>query len=312
MRCLVTGAAGFLGSHLVDRLLADGHEIEGVDDLSTGGLANLADARAGGQGRFSFHRMDIRAPDLVELLRRRQPEVVFHLGAQPSVAVSVAQPRHDAEVNVIGTINVAQAAVATGIRKVVFASSGGTIYGPTDDVPVKESHPQRPMSPYGVAKKAAGDYLHYFREVQGLEYTALAPANIYGPRQDPHGEAGVVAIFAVKLIAGERPTIHGDGEQTRDFVFVDDAVDAFARAANKADGLLVNIGTGEETTVQRLYDSMARLVGFTEPAHYGAPRTGDVRRSALDPGRAEIHLGWKAWTPLEEGLRRTIDWIRRR
>jgi UDP-glucose 4-epimerase len=168
------------------------------------------------------------------------------------------------------------------------------------------------LSPYGVSKKTVIDYLHYYREVQGLEYTALALANVYGPRQDPHGEAGVIAIFSAKLLAGERPTIFGDGEQTRDFVFVDDVCDAFVRAGEKGGGLMVNIGTGIETSVQQLFDAMARTTGFSEPARYAPPRAGELRRSALDPGRAEIHLGWKPWTTLEAGAARTVDWFRSR
>lgn len=312
MRALVTGGAGFIGSHLADRLLAEGHHVDVVDDLSTGALPNLADARADRSRRFTFHRLDIREPDVIELLKHRQPEVVFHLGAQASVAVSVAQPVFDAEVNVVGSLNVLQGAVAAGTRKVVFASSGGTIYGLPEEFPVREGHPQHPVSPYGVSKKAVGDYLRYYREVQGLEYTALALANVYGPRQDPQGEAGVVAIFADQLLSGQRPTIDGDGEQTRDFVFVDDVVDAFVRAADRGDGLLVNIGTGEETTIQQLHDAMASLAGVTEPAHYGPARRGDVRRSCLDPGRAEIHLDWKPFTALTDGLDRTLDWFRHR
>lgn len=312
MRALVTGGAGFVGSHLVDRLLAEGHDVDVVDDLSSGGLPNLADARADRSRRFTFHRLDIREPDLVDLVKHRQPEVVFHLAAQPSVSVSVAQPGYDAEVNIIGSINAAQAALAGGARKIVFASSGGAIYGAPEDLPVKEGHPQRPISPYGAAKRAVADYLRYYREIQGLEFTAVAPANIYGPRQDSEGEAGVVAIFAARMLSGERPTIYGDGEQTRDFVFVDDVVDAFVRASEKGDGLLINAGTGVETSVQRLYDTMASVLDFGEPAIYAPPRRGDVLRSAIDPGRAEIHLGWKPFTRLEDGVRRTVEWFRSR
>lgn len=299
-----------MGSHLVDRLLAEGHEVDVVDDLSSGRMTNLAAARAEYRGQLTIHRLDIRAPELVGQMKRHPPEVVFHLAAQPSVAVSVAQPLHDAEINILGSLNVLQGALAAETRKVVCAGSGGTVYGPLEEIPAREGHPQRPVSPYGVSKKSMGDYLHYFREAQGLEYTVLAPANIYGPRQDPHGEAGVVAIFANQLLADERPTIFGDGEQTRDFVYVDDVVDAFVRAESRGDGLMMNIGTGLETSVQQLYDAMAEITGFDQPARYGPPRRGDIARSALDPGRAEIHLGWKPFTSLAEGLRETIDWTR--
>jgi UDP-glucose 4-epimerase len=312
MRTLVTGGAGFIGSTLTDRLLAEGHQVDVVDDLSTGSLANVAEARSRHRGKFTFHRLDIRAAEMSDLIAHRRPELIFHLAAQADVRVSVNRPAFDAEVNILGSLNVFQGALAAGTGKVVLAGSGGTLYGVPDDVPVREGHPQRPISPYGVAKKAAGDYLHYYREVHGLEYTVLALANVYGPRQDPNGEAGVVAIFAGKMLGRGRPTIFGDGAQTRDFVFVDEVADAFVRAAEKAGGLTVNVGTGEETSVQQLFDAMARLSGFKDPAHYAPPRAGELQRSALDPGRAAIHLGWKPWTSLDDGLRRTLDWFRHR
>lgn len=312
MRVLVTGGAGFIGSNLVDRLLADGHDVDVVDDLSSGTLGNLSEARAQRSSRMTFQRLDVRSPAVTELIAHRKPEIVFHLAAQASVTVSVAKPVLDAEVNVVGSLNVIEGALSAGTRKVVFAGSGGTLYGVPESIPTREGHPQHPESPYGVAKKAVGDYLHYYRAVHGLEYTVLALANVYGPRQDPHGEAGVVAIFSNKLLAGERPTIFGDGEQTRDFVFVDDVCDAFVRASEKGGGLIVNIGTGTETSVQHLYDAMARAVGFDEPARYAAPRAGELRRSALDPGRAGIHLGWEPFTDLDSGLARTIESFRAR
>jgi UDP-glucose 4-epimerase len=314
MRVLVTGGAGFIGSTLVDRLIAEGHSVDVVDDLSSGSLANLAEARAGSAHQLTFHQLDIRSADLVELMARRRPEVVFHLAAQADVRVSVARPVFDAEVNIIGSLQVLEGARAAGSRKVVFASSGGTIYGDPDPsaLPVKESHPQRPVSPYGVAKKVVGDYLHAYRELHSLEYTALALANVYGPRQDPHGEAGVVAIFAGRLLAGETCTIFGDGRQTRDFVFVDDVVDAFARAAGRGSGLVVNIGTATETSVNRLYETMASEAGVDVDAKHAPPRPGELQRSSLDPGRAAIHLGWKPWTTLPEGTAAVIEYFRRR
>ena len=218
MRVMVTGGAGFIGSTLVDRLLAEGCDVDAIDDLSTGALANLTDARSQRSRKFSFHRLDIRSPQLADIVAHRRPEVIFHLAAQLDVRVSVAKPRFDAEINVLGSLNVCEAALAAGTRKVVFAGSGGTLYGVPESLPVRESHPQRPVSPYGVSKKAAGDYLHYYREVRGLEYTELALANVYGPRQDPNGEGGVVAIFAGRMLAGRQPTVYGDGAQTRDYL----------------------------------------------------------------------------------------------
>lgn len=314
MQTLVTGGAGFIGSTLVDRLLAEGHSVDVVDDLSTGQLANLADARAASRRSFTFHQLDIRSAALVELMVRRRPEVVFHLAAQADVRVSVAQPVFDAEVNVIGTIQVAEGARQCGARKVVLAASGGTLYGEPEQVPTRESHSQHPLSPYGVSKKAAIDYLAAYRELHGLEYTALALANVYGPRQDASGdgEAGVVSIFGSRLLSGQPCTIFGDGRQTRDFAYVDDVVDAFARAATKGSGLLVNVGTGVETSVNELYDTMASAAGVDEPPIYAPARPGELGRSALDPGRAAIHLGWKAWTPLADGAARVLSWLAER
>jgi UDP-glucose 4-epimerase len=317
MRTLVTGGAGFIGSTLVDRLLAEGHEVDVLDDLSSGSLANLAEARAergDRPNRLTFHQIDVRDPQIVDLIGRREPEVVFHLAAQPDVRMSVARPAHDAEINVIGTINVLEGARVAGTRKVVFASSGGTIYGEPvpGDLPCKESHPQNPGSPYGVSKRVAFDYLNVYRQLYGLEFTALALSNVYGPRQDPHGEAGVVAIFAGRLLGDEACTIYGDGEQTRDYIYVDDVVDAFVRAATRGSGLLLNVGTGVEMSVNRLYAAMAAGAGVDRPAAYAPMRPGELLRSALDPGRAAIHLGWKPWTDVTEGVARTLEWFKQR
>ncbi len=312
MRALVTGGAGFIGSTLVDRLLAEGHAVDVIDDLSNGNLANLAEARADRDHELKVHQVDIRHAGGVDIIARRRPEVVFHLAAQADVRVSVARPAFDAEVNIIGSINVIEGARLAGARKVVFASSGGTIYGEPDpaDLPVKESHPLAPVSPYGVAKRTVTDYLHTYRELYALEYTSLALANVYGPRQDPHGEAGVVAIFAGLLLEGRPCTIFGDGTQTRDFVYVDDVVDAFVRAADRGSGLLCNIGTAVETSVNQLYAAMAASAGVTEAAIQGPARPGELARSALDPGRAKIHLGWQPWTDLPTGVAEVLAWFR--
>ncbi|HUP87692.1 MAG TPA: NAD-dependent epimerase/dehydratase family protein [Acidimicrobiales bacterium] len=313
MKVLVTGGAGFIGSTLVDRLLAEGHSVDVVDDLSTGTLTNLGEARTSKDADFTFHRIDIRTGDVTELIERRQPEVVFHLAAQMDVRVSVERPVFDAETNIIGSLNVLEGARRAGARKVVFASSGGTIYGDPDPVelPVRETHPQQPLSPYGVSKKAVGDYLVAYRQLHDLEFTALALANVYGPRQNPHGEAGVVAIFGQRLIADEPCTIFGDGSSTRDYVFVDDVVDAFARSAEAGDGLLLNIGTGVETALRRLYDAVAHAARSDAEPTYAPPRPGELHRSCLDPGRAGVHLGWRPWTTLEQGVSATVDSFRR-
>ncbi|HLF40771.1 MAG TPA: NAD-dependent epimerase/dehydratase family protein, partial [Acidimicrobiia bacterium] len=256
--------------------------------------------------------LDVRSAGVVDLIAKREPEVIFHLAAQADVRVSVANPTFDAEVNILGSLNVCEGAVIARTRKLVFAGSGGTLYGIPEALPVTEDHPRHPVSPYGVAKKAVGDYLHYYRVERGLDSTILALANVYGPRQDPHGEAGVVAIFAGRLLAREAPTIYGDGEQTRDFVYVDDVVDAFARARNAAGGELANVGTGTETSVNRLFAVMAELTGFTGEARYAPARTGELARSALDPAHLGELTGWKPATSLEEGLRKTLAWFRNR
>jgi len=312
MRTMVTGGAGFIGSTLVDRLLAEGHEVDVVDDLSTGSLANLAGARAGAAGALTIHQLDIRLPEVVELIARRRPEVVFHLAAQADVRVSVDRPAFDAEVNIVGSLQVLEGARAAGSHRVVFAASGGTLYGDPDptDLPVREAHQHRPLSPYGVSKKAVIDYLVAYRALHALEFSALALANVYGPRQDPHGEAGVVAIFAGHLVQGSPVTIFGDGEQTRDFVYVDDVVDAFVRASTRGGGLVCNIGTGRETSVNELYRAMAAEAGVDAPPQHAPPRPGELRRSSLDIARAGIQLGWRPWTELAEGARAVLDFAR--
>lgn len=314
MRALVTGGAGFIGSNLVDRLLAEGHSVDVVDNLSSGKLANLADARADRDHEFTFHQMDICDAAVAELIERRKPDVVFHLAAQIDVRVSVSDPALDARINVLGTINVLEGARRAGARKVVFASSGGTIYGDVDpdDLPVAEGHSQHPVAPYGITKKVATDYLYAYRELYQLEYTSLALANVYGPRQDPHGEAGVVAIFAGRLLAGEQCTIFGDGAQTRDYVFVDDIVDAFVRASERGSGLLCNIGTGVESSVLDLYTTMAANAGVDAPAQHAPARVGELQRSCLDATRAKLHLGWEPFTDLSAGTAVTLSWFRSR
>ncbi len=311
MRALVTGGAGFIGSTLVDRLVAEGHEVDVIDDLSTGSLGNLAEARAAAGHRLRVHQLDIRSPSCVELVEQRHPEVVFHLAAQADVRRSVADPVFDAEVNVCGTLRVLEGARRGGATRVVFAASGGTLYGEPDDseLPLRESLPHRPLSPYGVSKKAGIDYLEAYRELHALEFCALALANVYGPRQDPHGEAGVVAIFAERLLRGQPLVVFGDGDQTRDFVYVDDVVDAFVRGAQRGGGLICNIGTGAETSVNRLATEMAAQAGVDLQVERRPLRPGELLRNCLDPGRAGIHLGWKPWTDLGPGTAATLAFV---
>ncbi len=312
MRTLVTGGAGFIGSNLVDRLLVEGHEVDVVDDFSTGSLSNLADARSSAGRALTIHHLDISVPAVVELMARRRPELVFHLAAQADVRVSVQRPAFDATVNVVGSLNILEGARQAESERVVFAASGGTLYGEPDaeDLPVRESHPHHPLSPYGVAKKAVIDYLVAYRALHALEFCALALGNVYGPRQDPHGEAGVVSIFAQRILRGQPVTIFGNGEQTRDFVFVDDVVDAFVRAATRGGGLVCNVATGQETSVNRLLDTMADVAGVEVTARLAPPRPGELMRSSLDVERAAIQLGWRPWTQLADGTRAVLEHIR--
>ncbi len=312
MRAVVTGGAGFIGSTLVDRFLADGHDVVVLDDLSTGNEANLAGARATAGDRLWFELVDLREGRTADVIAEAGADVVFHLAAQADVRASVDDPIADAQANVLGTISVLEGARRAGSRKVVLASSGGTLYGDADPslLPLDETTPHRPESPYGASKLAAGAYLRVYGSLYGVGWTELAMANVYGPRQDADGETGVVAIFAGRLLAGEPCTVYGSGEQTRDFVYVDDVVEAFVAAAERGDGQLFNIGTGVETSVDRLYRSMTALVeGPAEPLR-AAARTGEPERSALDHSLAAAELDWRADIDLDEGIRRTVDWFR--
>ncbi|MCB2223883.1 MAG: GDP-mannose 4,6-dehydratase [Actinobacteria bacterium] len=308
-KALVTGGAGFVGSHLVDLLVDRNWEVLVVDDLSSGKLDNLAAARR--RGKVSVHVTGIGAPELAEVAGKYGPEVVFHLAAQVKVPVSVADPLRDAETNVLGTLNVLESARRSGARKIVFASSGGAVYGPRTRLPATERAGRTPPTPYGISKKIVEDYFRWYAENHSLDYVLLAPSNIYGPRQDAGAEGGVVAIFIEQMLADARPTVYGDGNQTRDFVYVADVVDAFARAADAGSGVFLNVASGVETSVVELYDLVARLVGYPVRPDFTAPRAGDVPRSVLDPSRAKAVLGWEPWTPLDEGLEATVAWFRR-
>ena len=310
-KVLVTGGAGFIGSHVCDRLLAEGHTVIAVDDLSSGRIANLGECRGYGKD-FSFQNLDIRSDAFGPMLARAEPEVVIHLAAQPGVRPSMDDPRHDASINVLGLLNVLEAAVAAKVRKVVFSSSGGTIYGEPRKLPVKEAGASgaKPLSPYGISKKVAEDYLRFYQRYKGLDYTALALANVYGPRQDPHGEAGVVAIFARAMLAGTPPVIFGDGDQTRDFVFIDDTSHAFSLALDGGSGRLINIGTALETTVNEIAELLAGVTGFEEAPQRGPKQKGELRRISLDNGLAATQLGWKPWTHIEDGLAETVAYLR--
>jgi UDP-glucose 4-epimerase len=309
MRILVTGAAGFIGSHVCDLLLSHGHSVVGVDDMSTGRPANLP--AADGNAAFVLVRADVRQPELVDVFNEHRPEVVMHLAAQPGVRPSLEDPRHDASVNVDGLLSVLECSAAIGVTKIVFASSGGTIYGSPRNPPVSEKARlrARPLSPYGISKKVAEDYLRFYRRTRGLDFTALALGNVYGPRQDPGGEAGVISIFGAKLLSGEAPTIFGDGRQTRDYVYVDDVAAAFLSALDAGSGLLINVGSGRETSVTDLFMILAALTGFNGKPTYAPLPAGEVMRISLDVRRAEAVLGWSPQVALYEGLECTLAFL---
>jgi UDP-glucose 4-epimerase len=311
MRALVTGGAGFIGSTLVDRLLDDGHTVTVLDDFSRGRRTNLDRAAARFGEALTVVAADIREPAAAAALADARPEVVFHLAAQIDVRASVLDPALDASVNVLGTIAVAQAARSAGVRKIVFASSGGSIYGEQDVLPATEAAPLQPLSPYAVSKIAGELYLNSFARLHGLQCTHLAFANVYGPRQDPYGEAGVVAIFAESLLHGRPTRVYGDGGNTRDYVFVGDAVSALVLAAGEvADGLRLNIGTGIQTSDRELHRLVARVIGCPDEPASAPARAGDLRRSALDGSLAREMLGWKPEHGLAHGIALTVASLR--
>ncbi|HWX98834.1 MAG TPA: GDP-mannose 4,6-dehydratase [Mycobacterium sp.] len=314
MRTLVTGAAGFIGSTLVDRLLEEGHQVTGVDNLSAGPpVANLESARRhNGPGRFTFVAVDVRHPELSGVVAGSNPDVVFHLAAQVDVRRSVDDPLFDARNNVLGTINVLEACRRAGVPRIVYASSGGSRYGAPASLPATEDAPVDPLSPYAAAKVACEFYMRAYAGMYGLAPICLALANVYGPRQDPYGEAGVVTIFGSAMISGRATTIYGDGSATRDYVYVDDVVTAFlcASEAPITTTGTFNIGTGVQTTVTELHRLIAAAVGVSRPPDHAEARTGEVHASALDPTRAGRELGWKPDTDLTDGIKRTVDWLR--
>jgi UDP-glucose 4-epimerase len=303
MRIVVTGGAGFIGSHIVDAYLAAGHEVAIIDNLSTGQRANINPAAR-------FYELDLRAENLAEIIKQEHPHIINHPAAQIDVRKSVQDPRFDADVNILGSLNLLEAARATGVKHIIFASTGGAIYGEQDYFPADESHPIRPLSPYGIAKLAVEKYLDYYNVVHGMSYTILRYANVYGPRQNPKGEAGVVAIFCEQMLNGRNPTINGDGKQTRDYVFVGDvmranlqALESHADVANS----IFNIGTGIETDVNELYQVIQQQLGREQTSQHGPAKAGEQLRSVLDARRAERQLGWRASIDLNNGLKHTID-----
>jgi UDP-glucose 4-epimerase len=309
-KSVVTGGAGFIGSNLVDLLVDEGHEVLVLDNLSSGSIANLKNARA--SGNVTLHQIDVDSNEVVDVVRSFQPETVFHLAAQIDVRHSVADPVMDARVNVLGTVNLLEAARHGNAERFVFASSGGATFGDTFNIPTPETEPRKPESPYGVSKSVVDQYFAYYDRTYDIDCMSLGFSNVYGPRQDPHGEAGVVAIFIGALLEHKAPTIFGDGLQTRDFVFVEDVADAMLRASRIGGSRYLNVGTGVETSILKLYDVVAGAVGVDVAPVMAAAKRGEQLRSCLDASAALAHLGWEPWTSLEEGIARTVDWVRGR
>lgn len=303
LKVLVTGGAGFIGSHVVDALLEVGHDVVIVDDLSTGRASNI-------NPRARFYRMDIRDPTLSEVFEHERFDVVNHHAAQMDVRKSVADPLFDADVNIRGSLNILECARKSGVRKIVYISTGGAVYGEPEYLPCDEAHPVNPICPYGASKHTVEHYLYMYRVLYGLAYVVLRYPNVYGPRQDPNGEAGVVAIFIGQMLAGKQPTIFGSGEQERDFVYVGDCARANLLAmADHVQGIF-NIGSGRGTTVNQIYALLSEITGYRRPPAYGPPRAGETFRIFLDATRARREMGWVPQVSLEEGLRRTVEYFR--
>lgn len=303
-KIIITGGAGFIGSHVVDKYIEYGHEVVVIDNLSTGKEENI-------NPRARFYNIDIRDREIETIFKKERPEIVNHHAAQMDVRRSTENPVFDAEVNILGTINLLENSIKYGVKRFIFASSGGAVYGEQRDFPAKEDHPNFPLSPYGISKLAGEKYLHYYSETYGLSYISLRYSNVYGPRQNPEGEAGVVAIFIGRILRGNEPIINGDGEQTRDYIYVDDIVKANIKATEGKVKGPFNIGTGIETSVNTLLSQLIEITGVNMKGIHGPPKKGEQRRSVLYCAKARRLLGWEPEVGLEEGLRRTILYFRK-
>ena len=303
MKVLVTGGAGFIGSHVVDRLLQEGHDVVVVDNLVTGKRKNVPKAA-------QFYKLDIENPKLERIFRNERPSIVFHLAAQMNVRRSVEDPMFDAQVNVLGTLNVLEQASKHGARKVIFSSSGGAIYGEQLAFPAPETHITQPLSPYGISKLCGEHYLGYYHRLSGIQVVSLRYANVYGPRQDPEGEAGVVAIFIQKMLRGEQAVVNGNGRQTRDFVFVEDVVESNLMAMGPEVECVYNVGTGIETSVNDLFKIVVDLTKVEFKEVHGPAKRGEQARSVIDSTKLHRDLGWEPKVDLREGLRRTVEYFR--
>jgi len=303
MKILVTGGAGFIGSHVVELLIGAGHDVAIVDDLSTGRISNL-------NPKARFYQVDIRSPEMRSVFEQERPEVVDHHAAQMDVRKSVEDPLFDADVNISGSIKLAQLAMEFGTRKFIHISSGGAVYGEPVYLPCDEDHPVRPLCPYGASKYTFEMYLFMFKELYGLDYSVIRYPNVYGPRQDPNGEAGVVAIFIGQMLAGKPVTINGSGEQVRDFVYVGDCAKANLATLEQGSGRVYNLGYGIGTTVNQIFDGLKEITGYPQEAHHGLAKVGETFRIYLDASRAKAELGWEPTVDLQEGLRRTVEYFK--
>ncbi len=303
MNILVSGGAGFIGSHVADALLEAGHDVHILDDLSSGKRENVSENAV-------LHELDIRDPKVEKVFEENRYEILVHHAAQMDVRRSVADPSFDADVNLRGFLNLMESGRKHGLRKVIFASTGGAIYGEPEYTPQDEEHTLRPLSPYGITKLATEKYLFYYEQEYGISYVALRYGNIYGPRQNPHGEAGVIAIFIDRLLTGRQPAIYGDGEQTRDYVYVGDVVAANMGALHYDGSGVFNVGTGRETDVNTLFRLLRDEIAPEMPEHHEAGKPGEQRRSVLDFRKIESVLGWKPEVNIGPGLSKTVSWFR--
>jgi UDP-glucose 4-epimerase len=302
-KILVTGGAGFIGSNVADRFIKDRHKVVIIDNLSTGVKANL-------NKKAKFYKVDIRSAVIDKIFEREKPEVLCHHAAQIDVRKSANDPIFDAEVNILGSLNLFNACVKRKVKKIIFASTGGAIYGEQDYFPADEKHPANPLSPYGVAKLTIEKYLHFYREVYGTDFVALRYANVYGPRQNPFGEAGVVAIFTERFLGNKKAVINGDGKQTRDFVFVEDVVESNVLALKYPKSDIFNIGTSIETDINRIYRVLKKKTGSKQKELHGPAKLGEQQRSVLECSKAKRLLKWKPRYDLEEGIAKTVEYYR--
>ena len=305
MKTLITGGAGFIGSHLVDRLINEGHSVVVVDNLSTGKEENL-------NPKAKFYKIDICDSEISKIFQEEKPEIVFHFAAQIDVRKSVENPIKDAEINILGSLNILENCKNFEVEKIIFSSTGGAIYGDAEIIPTPETHSENPESPYGITKLIIEKYLGFYKKTYNLNYVCLRLGNVYGPRQNFKGEAGVVAIFSNKLLKNEQPIIFGTGSQTRDFIYVNDVVDSVLEVLNQVDcnNVIYNIGTGTETKISDIYQLILKKIGKEIIPIFEPAKSGDLKRSCLDCARAKQELKWSPKYNLEKGLRETVDWFR--